>query len=49
LLNRIKYAFMYILGKRSKYGCGAFAEVLFDKSKTKELIDVLIKHYDTMA
>lgn len=48
VLNRIKYAIMYIFGKRSRYGCGAFSEVLFDKSKTKELIDTLIKHYEVM-
>jgi hypothetical protein len=48
LFRRIKYAFFYILGKKSRYGCGAFSEVLFDKSKTKQLIDTLIQHYDTM-
>lgn len=48
LLNRIKYALMYIVGKKSRYGDGAFAEVLFNKSKTKQLIDTLTKHYEEM-
>ena len=47
--RRIKYAFLYILGKKSRYGCGAFAEVLMDKKTTKQFIDTLIKHYDTMV
>jgi hypothetical protein len=49
LWNRIKYAFLYVLGKKSRYGCGAFAEVLFTKKETKNLIDTLTKHYETMT
>lgn len=48
LWNRLKYAILYILGKKSRYNAGAFAEVLFDKQKTKQLIDTLIKHYEVM-
>ena len=48
LLNRIKYAIMYILGKKSRYGNGAFSEILLDKPKTKQLIDILTKHYEVM-
>lgn len=48
LLNRIKYAIMYVLGKKSRYNNGAFGEILFDKSKTKELIETLTKHYEVM-
>jgi hypothetical protein len=47
--NRIKYAFLYVLGKKSRYGCGAFAEVLFDKQNTKKLIDTLVVHYNSMS
>lgn len=48
LWNRLKYGFLYILGKKSRYNCGAFAEILLDKIKTKELIDILSKHYEEM-
>jgi hypothetical protein len=48
ILNRIKYAFLYIFGKKSRYGGGAFAEVLLDKQTTKEFIDTLTKHYEVM-
>lgn len=47
--KRLKYSIKYIFGAKSKYGDGAFAEILFDKSKTKELIDTLIKHYEVMS
>lgn len=49
LWNRLKYAFLYVLGKKSRYNAGAFAEVLLTKQKTKELIDTLIKHYEVMT
>jgi len=49
LWNRIRYAFLYIFGKKSRYGHGAFAEVLFDKQQTKNLIDILTKHYEVMS
>jgi hypothetical protein len=39
---------MYVLGKKSRYNNGAFGEILFDKSKTKELIETLTKHYEVM-
>jgi len=48
-LNRLKYAFYYILGKKSRYNGGSFSEVLFDKQKTKQLIDTLTKHYEVMT
>lgn len=41
LWNRIRYAFSYILGKKSKYNSGAFGEILLDKEKTQKLINVL--------
>jgi hypothetical protein len=39
--NRLKYAFWYIIGRRSKYGCGAFGEVFLDKQTVDELIITL--------
>lgn len=48
LLSRIKYAILYVLGKKSRYNAGAFAEVLFTKQETKKLIDTLTKHYEVM-
>ena len=39
--NRLKYAFWYVLGKRSRYGCGAFGEVFLNKEQITHLIDVL--------
>lgn len=48
LWRRIKYAFHYILGKRSRYGDGAFGEVLLDKESTKELIQTLESFYSKM-
>ncbi len=48
LLNRIRYSIRYILGKRSRFNGGAWAEVLLDKNKTLELIKVLQKHYEKM-
>ena len=46
--NRLKYGFLYVLGKRSRYNAGAFAEVLFDKNKTQQLINTLTRHYEVM-
>ncbi len=48
LWNRIRYAFRYILGKKSRYGDGAFAEILLDKAETKKLINTLVYHYNIM-
>jgi hypothetical protein len=46
--RRIKYAFHYILGKRSQFGNGAFGEILLDKKQTKELIQTLENFYFQM-
>lgn len=46
--NRLKYAFWYVLGKRSKYGGGAFGEVMLDKKTTYQLIDSLQNYYTKM-
>lgn len=46
--NRIKYAFQYVIGKRSRFGAGAWAEVLLDKKRTFDLITTLQKHYEEM-
>jgi hypothetical protein len=46
--KRLKYGVQYILGKRSKYGHGAFGEVLLNKNQTGRLVDVLKEHYATM-
>lgn len=48
LWNRIKYAFCYILGKRSRYNGGAFGEVLLNKTQTAMMIETLKKHYERM-
>lgn len=47
--GRLKYAFSYLLGKKSKCGHGAFSEVLLNKQETAKLIEVLQKHYDRMV
>jgi len=46
--NRLKYAFNYILGKRSSYNSGAFSEILLNKEITARLIEVLQNHYRRM-
>jgi hypothetical protein len=46
--NRIKYAFCYIIGNRSKYGGGAFGEVLLDKKNTAKLITSLQNYHKRM-
>lgn len=46
--NRLKYAFLYLLGKQSRYGGGAFGEVVLDKKQVKQLIETLYNHYDRM-
>jgi hypothetical protein len=46
--KRLKYGIQYIFGKKSMYGDGAFAEVLFGKQQTKQLIDTLTQHYEVM-
>lgn len=46
--NRLKYAFKYILGKRYKYGSGAFSEILLNKEITARLIEVLQNHHRRM-
>lgn len=48
LWKRIKYAFQYVLGKRSKYNSGAFGEVLLDKKNTAKLIETLQDYYEVM-
>ena len=40
LWNRIKYAFHYVLGKRSRYSSGAFGEVLLNKEDTAKQFEV---------
>lgn len=46
--KRVKYAFLYILGKKSKFGTGAFEEVILDKTKANELIGTLLGYYHQM-
>ena len=46
LWNRIKYAFHYVLGKRSRYSSGAFGEVLLNKEDTAKLIGTLQNYYE---
>jgi len=48
LWNRIKYAFQYLLGKRSRYSSGAFGEVLLNKEDTAKLIGTLQNYYEVM-
>ena len=48
-ITRLRYAIRYIFGQKSKYGNGAFSEILLNKEKTKKLIDLLNKHYGTMT
>ena len=48
LWNRIKYAFHYVLGKRSRYSSGAFGEVLLNKEDTAKLIETLQNYYEVM-
>ena len=48
LWNRIKYAFHYVLGKRSRYSSGAFGEVLLNKEDTAKLIGTLQNYYEVM-
>lgn len=43
--RRIVYAFEYIFGKKTKFGHGAFGEILLDKKQIKELIDSLQSCY----
>lgn len=47
--RRLKYAFLYLLGNKSKCSHGAFSEVLLNKEETAKLIEVLQKHYDRMV
>lgn len=49
LLKRIYYGIRYILGKKSRFNHGAFAEVLLNKDKTKRLIELLQFHYSKMV
>jgi hypothetical protein len=46
--KRLKYGIFYIFGQKSKLGHGAFAEILLDKEKTKNLIDTLTNHNSRM-
>ena len=46
--KRVWYSLNYIIGKRSKFGDGAWAEVLLDKQKTAKLIQTLQTHYEEM-
>jgi hypothetical protein len=46
--RRLKYAFFYVLGRKSKYNDGAFGEVLLNRKKASELINVLQSHLATM-
>lgn len=48
LWNRLKYAFHYVLGKRSRYGNGSFGEVLLNKENTARLIEILQENYKRM-
>lgn len=45
--KRIKLAIAYIFGYKSKYG--NFEEILLNKAKLKEMIDVLSGHYGYMV
>lgn len=45
--QRLRYAFFYILGKRSA-NMSAFDEIILDQPKTKEFIETLIKCYYKM-
>lgn len=44
--QRVRYALLYILGRRSKYG--AFEEIIMDKQKANEFVGLLLKHYHKM-
>jgi hypothetical protein len=46
--KRLRYAFYYILGKRSRYGDGSFGEVLLNKENTARLIKQLQENYERM-
>jgi hypothetical protein len=47
--RRLKYAFHYIFGQRSRFGDGAFGEVLLNKESTARLIEVLQENYERMS
>jgi hypothetical protein len=46
--RRLQYAFLYLLGKQSKFNGGAFSEIILNKKQVKELIQTLYDHYDRM-
>ena len=46
--KRVWYSLNYIIGKRSKFNGGAWAEVLLNKQKTAKLIQTLQTHYEVM-
>lgn len=47
LLQRIKLGIQYILGRKSKYG--NFEEIVLNKTKLKEVINILNQHYSHMV
>lgn len=42
--SRLKYAFLYVIGKKSRYNGGAFGEILLNREQTVKLIETL-KNY----
>lgn len=42
--KRLKYGILYILGRKSRFGYGAFSEVMLSKNETQRLIDILKSH-----
>lgn len=46
--KRLLYSIKYIMGKRSRFNSGAWAEILLDKEKTAKLIQTLQNYYEVM-
>lgn len=44
--KRVKLGILYILGRKSKYG--NFEEIIIDKKKLKNIIEILTNHYQYM-
>jgi hypothetical protein len=43
IINRIKYAIKYILGKKSRFSSGSFGEIILGPKETSKLVGILLK------